>query len=399
MRLSDFIRRDMENILATREAFAATQLPAAARMKSLQLRDHAQQILEAVAQDLTQPQTREQQAQKAQGRVPHVIHAPETAAQTHAVMRARSGFNIGQLTAEYRALRASVLSRWADTSEPESTDFQDMIRFNEAIDQAIAESVAFYSAQVDQARNLFLGMLGHDLRSPLSAIQLSAGYLAKLNAGENVSTAASRIIRSGSRMQALLDDLLDFNRTKLGLGINITPAEVDLTKVIADEMQVLRSAYPDRTIEVEVDGDVRGVWDANRLHQLLANLVSNALKYGNSDAPVRVTLTGSPTAVMLGVKNSGPLIDASYLAQIFDPLRRGPNHQQQSTNQDGSLGLGLFIAREIVTAHGGDIRAESEQSETVFTVTLPRDRRRESRLATASDSADRSTADGTDFAG
>ncbi len=220
----------MENILATWEAFAATQLPAARRMESLELRDHAPKILDAVAHDITQPQTREQQEQKSQGRAPQVMGAPETAAQTHAVMRARSGFNINQLTAEYRALRASVLSRWADVSEPADMDLQDLIRFNEAIDQAIAESVEFYSAQVDQARNLFLGMLGHDLRSPLSAIQLSAGYLAKLNAGENVSAAASRIIRSGSRMQALLDDLLDFNRTKLGLGISITPAAVDLTR-------------------------------------------------------------------------------------------------------------------------------------------------------------------------
>ena len=305
-------------------------------------------------------------------------------------MRARSGFNITQLTAEYRALRASVLSRWADVCDPESMDLQEMIRFNEAIDQAIAESVAFYSVQVDQARNLFLGMLGHDLRSPLSAIQLSAGYLAKLNAGENVSAAASRIIRSGSRMQALLDDLLDFNRTKLGLGISITPAEVDLTKVIADELQVLRSAYPDRSIELQIEGDARGVWDAGRLHQLLGNLVSNALKYGDSDAPVRVTLTGSPTDVVLAVKNNGPVIDASYLAQIFDPLVRGAN--QQSTDQDGSLGLGLFIAREIVTAHGGDIRAQSEKGETVFTVRLPRDRRAESRPDTpARDRAHRST--------
>lgn len=391
MRLSDFILRDMEDILATWEAFAATQLPAARHMKSLALRDHAQQILEAVAHDIAQPQTREQQVQKSQGRAPLIPGAPETAAETHALLRARGGFNIGQLTAEYRALRASVLSRWADASEPATLDVQDMIRFNEAIDQAIAESVAFYSAQVDQARNFFLGMLGHDLRSPLSAIQLSAGYLSKLNAGESVSAAASRIIKSGSRMQALLDDLLDFNRTKLGLGITIAPAEVDLTKVIADELQVLRSAYPDRSIEPQIEGDVRGVWDANRLHQLLGNLVSNAFKYGDADAPVRITVTGSPTEVMLSVKNSGPAIDASYLAQIFDPLRRGPDHQIAS--QEGSLGLGLFIAQEIVTAHGGDIHAESKNGETVFTVRLPRDRRAEARLrAPAADRAMRSTA-------
>lgn len=192
-------------------------------------------------------------------------------------------------------------------------------------------------------------------------------------------------------MQALLDDLLDFNRTKLGLGIDINPSEVDLTKVIADELQVLRSAYPDRSIEVQFEGDARGVWDANRLHQLLGNLVSNALKHGDSDAPVRITLTGSATDVMLDVKNSGPVIDAAYLPQIFDPLVRGPN--QQETELEGSLGLGLFIAREIVTAHGGDIRAQSEKSETVFTVRLPRDRRAGLRPHPPRERAHRSIAD------
>ena len=109
----------------------------------------------------------------------------------------------------------------------------------------------------------------------------------------------------------------------------------------------------------------------NRLHQLLGNLVSNALKYGDADTPVRVTLTSSPTDVVLAVKNNGPAEYALYLAQIFDPLVRGPT--RQSVDQDGSLGLDLFIAREIVTAHGGDIRAQSEKGETVFTVRLPRD--------------------------
>ena len=97
----------------------------------------------------------------------------------------------------------------------------DVIRFNEAIDQALAESISFFSVQVDQARNLLLGMLGHDMRSPLQTIQMTALYLANLNAGDKVSGAASRLIRSGARMQALLGDMLDFNRTNLGLGINI----------------------------------------------------------------------------------------------------------------------------------------------------------------------------------
>jgi signal transduction histidine kinase len=123
-----------------------------------------------------------------------------------------------------------------------------MVRFNEGIDQAIAESVSFFSMQVDLARNLFLGMLGHDMRSPLQTIQMTASYLAALNAGEKVSGAASRLIRSGARMQALLDDMVDFNRTRLGLGINIAPTDIDLAQLFADALDQLRVIHPDRQI-------------------------------------------------------------------------------------------------------------------------------------------------------
>jgi hypothetical protein len=198
MRLADFILREMQVVLEDWEAFAGTLLPAAAGMTSLALRDHAQQILEAVAADLTNPQTRHEQAEKSKGRTPMVSGAPETAAQTHAVLRARSGFDINQLVAEYRALRASVLRLWLDQLPIEPEGVGDVIRFNEAIDQAIAESVGHFDAQVEQARNLLLGMLGHDMRNPLNNIVMTAHYLSALNAGEQVSVAAARLIRSGT---------------------------------------------------------------------------------------------------------------------------------------------------------------------------------------------------------
>ena len=286
MRLADFILRDMEAILVAWEAFASVQLPAARHMKSLALRDHARQILEAVAKDLSTSQSRKAQTAKSLGQAPLLIGAPETAAQTHAVLRAQSGFDINQLAAEYRALRASVLRLWADDSQPESTHLDDIIRFNEAIDQALAESVAFFSAQVDQARNLFLGMLGHDLRNPLQTIQMTASYLAVLNAGAEVTEAAGRLIKSGRHMHALLDDLLDYNRTKLGLGINITPGDIDLSQLCATELDQLRAANPGRRIDLQVQGDPCGNWDSPRLQQLLGNLVRNAIKYGAPGAPV-----------------------------------------------------------------------------------------------------------------
>ena len=373
MRLVDFILRDMETILTQWEAFAAILLPAAERMTPLALRDHAQQILEAVAKDLSTPQTKESQAAKSMGRGPVLIDAPETAAQTHAVLRARSGFDINQLAAEYRALRASVLRLWMDACQPGDPDLEDMIRFNEAIDQALAESISFFSGQVDQARNLLLGMIGHDMRSPLQTIQMTSSYLAALNAGVNVSEAASRLILSGARIKALLDDLVDFNRTRLGLGINIAPIDVDLATLFADELARMRAAHPDRRLELEAAGNTQGLWDDQRLQQLLANLISNAIKYGAPDAPIRVVVIGEEAGVRFEVRNAGPAIERSILDQIFDPLKRGPEHKDRD-NTDGSLGLGLYIAREIAKAHGGEIEARSDSTETVFAVRLPRHR-------------------------
>jgi signal transduction histidine kinase len=371
MRLADFILRDMETILARWEAFAATLLPAAGNLESLALRDHAQQILQAVAKDLSTSQTREAQAEKSMGRAPKLTDAAETAAQTHALLRARGGFNINQMAGEYRALRASVLRLWMDDCHPEAPHLDDIIRFNEAIDQAIAESVRFFSAHVEQARNLLLGMLGHDMRSPLQAIQMTAEFLAALNAGEKVSGAAFRLIHSGARMQALLDDMLDFNRTNLGLGINIVPIQVDLASLFADELNQVRAAHPDRHIDMEVVGAAQGVWDGGRLQQLLGNLMLNAIKYGAPDAPVRVLLAGEEAELRFEVKNSGPAIEQMALKQIFEPLKRGPNHGS-GHDADSSLGLGLYIAREIAKAHGGDIEARSDETETVFAVRLPR---------------------------
>jgi hypothetical protein len=208
------------------------------------------------------------------------------------------------------------------------------------------------------------------MRSPLNTIQMTAMYLGALNAGAEVSAAASRLIRSGASMKALLDDLVDFTRTKLGLGINISLANADLAALFADELEQLRGAHPSRRLEMSVVGDTRGRWDPLRLRQLLRNLVCNAIKYGVSDAPIRVLLTGTKADVRLEVINRGPAIDASVLDEIFHPLKRGLA-QEDANGSDGGLGLGLYIVREVALAHGGEVIVRSESGETVFAVRLP----------------------------
>jgi signal transduction histidine kinase len=375
MRLAKFIADNMEVILAEWEAFAASVLPAGVSMTSLALRDHAPEILDAVVKDITTAQTREAQAEKSKGRAPTVLGSPATAAETHAVLRAQSGCDVNQLVAEYRALRASVLRLWIDACPLDEASGVEIIRFDEAIDQAIAESVGDFHAQVERSRNLFLGMLGHDMRTPLNAIVSTATLLTALNAGEQVSAAAGRLIRSGASMRALLDDLVDFNRTHLGLGIKVVPTDIDLAEELGGEVELLRSAHSDRRIEFAVTGDAAGHCDGGRLKQVLRNLVSNAIVHGSPETPVRVALVGEQPEIRLEVTNEGPTIDPSVQSQMFDPLKRGLAQTNSHEYNDG-LGLGLFIVRELVLAHGGriEVRSDSIAGETTFAVVLPRSR-------------------------
>jgi signal transduction histidine kinase len=374
MRLADFIMRDMQAILKQWEAFASTRYPAGSTITSLELRDHAQEILSAVARDISTPQTPEAQLAKSKGLAPPPLDALETAAQTHGLLRARSGFNIKQMASEYRALRASVLLLWAKACKPEPPNLEDMIRFNEAIDQALAESIVFFTDKVDESRNLLLGTLGHDMRTPLQSMLVTAMHLRQLNAGEKISEAATRLISSGARMKGLLDDLVEFTRHSMGEGVGVSPTNVDLADLFADELEELRTAYPGRELVLDVTGDTKGCWDAPSLQRLLGNLVVNALKYGDMGTPVRVVIAEEAGRLRFDVRNTGPAIDRSTLQRLFEPLARG-QHQDNKYDSNAGLGLGLYIAREITKAHGGEIEASAEGTETIFSVSLPRGQR------------------------
>jgi signal transduction histidine kinase len=188
MRLADFIDANTPAILAEWELFASSLLPAAAQMDAAALRDDAQQILQAVAKDLRTPQTRVEQSAKSKGRTPMLPRATETAAQTHGRLRAKGGFTIRQLVSEFRALRASVLRLWGDAGAHGPDAMEDTGRFNEAIDQAITESVDYFTSEVDRCRAIFLGVLGHDLRGPLNAVLLTSHVISASSAGTAVSS-------------------------------------------------------------------------------------------------------------------------------------------------------------------------------------------------------------------
>jgi len=220
----------------------------------------------------------------------------------------------------------------------------------------------------DRIRDLFVGVLGHDLRNPLSAITL--GTAALLNGGtlgEKEAKRVARIARSAERMTRMIHQLLDFTRTRLGGGMPIDRRACDLNAIVRQVVEEAETAYPGRRLQVEEASNSVGNWDRDRLAQLLANLVRNALEHGAAGTQVRICLNADPTYVDIVVENQGPAIPRDLLPVLFDPFRQGDRRSS------GGLGLGLYIAQQIARGHGGDVDVMSSEEEgTRFSVRLPR---------------------------
>jgi signal transduction histidine kinase len=235
----------------------------------------------------------------------------------------------------------------------------------------VAESVAHFAAEVDRWRHLFLGVLGHDLRSPLNAILLTAQLLSKLASDAPVTRYTQSLIRSGERMKALLDDLLDYSRVSLGLGLAIHRVPVDLAAACEEEVELLRAALPGHSVGYEVEGCAQGDFDGSRVREALGNLVLNAARYGSQDRRIEVRLVGDGQTVQLSVANEGKPMTAEALQALFEPLRRGAVESSEPAAGQTNLGLGLFVVREVARAHGGQVDVVCEAGRTVFRLTLP----------------------------
>ena len=371
MRLSNFILAHLAEILADWDAFARSQeIPVP--MTELALRDHARPILEAIALDMLTPESPRQQFDKSRGLEP--IDA-RSAASTHGTLRHVSGFSLVQLAAEFRALRATVLRLWLPRVDHFDAEVAgDMVRFNETIDQALAESILTFSKQGERTRDTFLAMLGHDLRSPLSAMSMAAQILMKEElTPANGHLVATTLLRSTRSMAAMVDDLLEFARLQLGGPIPVNAKMLDMTEFFKEAVEDARAAHPGCEFEFRTAGDVACNVDAPRLRQVLCNLLNNAAQYSARDQLVSLSAQGFADAVVVQVRNFGSVIPAAAISSIFNPLvqlQPDPNDRGRATT---SIGLGLFIAREITLAHGGTIEVSSSaENGTVFSLRLPK---------------------------
>lgn len=373
MRLSGFIESNIESILADWDAFARTNAPTGSDMTDLALRDHAEEILLTIARDIETAQSEAEQFDKSQGLSDSAAGRCDAAA-LHGSLRHQSGFSLVQLSAEYRALRATVLRQWLPTlSSMDADTMQEMVRFNEAIDQAFADSVLAFEERASSTRELFLAILGHDLRSPLATAEMVGTMMSRHQlTARQVGELGGRLERSTRLMKRMVSDLIGFTRIRLGADLPISPRACHLVDLLQGAMADAQASYPTTDFELQLADAIDGHWDADRLHQLFMNLMVNAVQHGAPGKPVVVHARRQAHEVVVDVTNFGKPIQPQSLESIFKPLVQHPPSHASTSHPTGSLGLGLYIAREIAERHGGTVVVSSSDAHgTTFRVTLP----------------------------
>jgi signal transduction histidine kinase len=281
----------------------------------------------------------------------------------HALQRLSLGFDLAALVAEYALMRRILLRHLLQVEGAAMA----LLRVDEGLDRAIYESVQRYAVARDRLRDRFLGILGHDLRSPLQSALLSARLAERGGlTDEQLAKCMERVVRGVNRVNAMIGDLLDFARTQLGGAMPVRPERTDMGEICAAAVDELRDVRPDRPVSFTSSGDLRGYWDAQRVAQALGNLVSNAVTHGLGPVTVRAWEGDDGHAVYTSVRNPGQIPPAQR-AWLFDPYLR------TSEDQRRGLGLGLFIVQQIALGHGATCTVDSSIDEgTTVTIRWPR---------------------------
>jgi two-component system, sensor histidine kinase and response regulator len=271
--------------------------------------------------------------------------------------RVFQGYESGAVDFLFKPIEPHILQSKADV-------FFQLYRHKQQLARELREKT-----ETLRLNEMLTAALSHDLRSPLNAVLTSALLIQRRSADPPIQEIAERILSSGRRMSRMIEDMLDMARARLAGGIPLKREQADLGALIDRVVGEVQTANPDHPIEVKQAGYLAGSWDGERLAQVAANLLGNALQHGEPGV-VRVTVDGRrPEEIVLKVENTGT-IPADLLPQLFDPFR---GTQQRQAGRTEGLGLGLYIVQQIVLAHGGSVDVQSgTDNKTVFIVRIPR---------------------------
>jgi signal transduction histidine kinase len=369
MKIAQFIRTHPDEIEAQWEKFAKSISSFAPDLSASSLRDHLREILLAIADDMESIQSEEQRLEKSEGNKKRG-GALDRISAVHARMRLNSGFSLEHAISEYRSLRSSILFLWVH-SQPADDDvvLSEVTRFNEAVDQAIAEVIRRFAEKSERYSDVFLGVLTHEVRNPLNAITLSGEALKVGPLQEIQARGVERILKGAGSINRLVNDLSVLVRSRMRVPFPLMRASVDLGEICEQTLEEVKASFPDAVLELKKIGDLVGEWDRERLEQVIYNLAANAIIHDSANH-VLITIEAQGPEVVFRVTNEGAAIPPDLQDSIFDPFVRTDTPQPFSAH---GLGLGLFIVKEIVMGHGGTVELASTEDEgTTFTVRLPR---------------------------
>jgi signal transduction histidine kinase len=370
MRLSELIRANHADICRAWENFARSLTPFAAELNDSVLRDDLPGILTAMADDMDRSQTSEEQQLKSAGHGPRGGTLDLITA-THSHARLTSGFSLEHAISEYRALRSSILFLWMRSApKREEIQLSEVTRFNETIDQGIAELVRRYARKEELFNDRFVGKLTHEIRNPLNTISLAAGALEISPLEERQRGNVARIYRSVQSISRIVDDMAIVVRSRMEIGLPLSKESSDIGAIVEETLEEIKLSDPNAIFKIEKNGDLTGTWDKLRLQQMIFNLALNAVTH-SSDKQAKIVVRQVDADVVLTIWNRGKPIPEDEQQLIFEPfVHKGGS---AATQPSSGLGLGLFVVREIVEAHKGSIEVVSNEIEgTTFTVRLPR---------------------------
>jgi signal transduction histidine kinase len=279
-----------------------------------------------------------------------------------------------------KVIAISKLSELAkDRGEKLELTVRDLSSANEQLQRGYEERAQLAAqnatlaerARIQEFQERFIGILGHDLRNPLAAIEMGADLLQRSAVEEKHLKVLGRIHDSTHRMSRMIEQILDLTRSRLAGGLEVRRAPIDLCAPLTRIVDELRAAFPGRMLTLRCASPLPGSWDRDRLEQVFSNLVGNAIQHGRVGTPVTVEARDDGSAVVVSVHNEGSPIPEELRAKLFDPFRRG--ERDSRTTRTSGLGLGLYITHEIVSAHGGSVEVRSTPDDgTTFVVKLPR---------------------------
>jgi len=360
MSLPHFIHESLDDILSEWErecgAAAAGTEPRARRV-------HFGKVLHAVAEEMKRIKAVEPTASAAPA-VSRSAPRAEASAAPHS--------HASQLVDDYASLRASVVRQWRKKHpSPSAADIDDLVHFNEAMDRSLAELTATFSSSPAQPQSLFLGVLNHELRTSVASILMSAQVLTHRSPpGSPEAKAAQRILRSCEQLRQTLDALSDFTKVRLGDHLQVDRVPDDMGVLCKQALDAFARVDPERRVRLTSDGDLSGDWDTARIGEAIGALLGHAARFASRGSVITIAAAGhAGDEVTVTVHGDGTPIDVETLQTIFDPVARV---ESEDATYAG-LGLGLFIVRKVVDAHGGHVRVEAApETGTTFTVVLPR---------------------------